>query len=263
VGDPPFLYTLGLTRLRLGVGAPIPSSTGTHGHETMKLKGKLGGKKRAWEAADSGNVIKAAQSDDDEEESRAGAIRKRARVDPFAGSGAKEKKKKKVAHDLEQTVSSLADSSAKHSHTETRSSVEVEKSLGKSEDDAIESSPSKKKKKKRKEKNDATISEGHLGSTLPQQTLTKRATISETPPTPPSVKPRTLDIPGMSSWLRICFSALQSRISAASFPSPRNTCGTCHSAPYYQSFSEVHERSEWLADIELGWTPAGNRSVSV
>ncbi|KAI0089126.1 hypothetical protein BDY19DRAFT_126103 [Irpex rosettiformis] len=73
---------------RLGVGAPIPAATGTLGHETMKLKGKLIGKKRTREAEDVGNKMTVEPSDD-EEESRAGAIKKKTRVDPFALKGRK------------------------------------------------------------------------------------------------------------------------------------------------------------------------------
>ncbi|KAI0082425.1 hypothetical protein K474DRAFT_1671108 [Panus rudis PR-1116 ss-1] len=69
---------------RLGVGAPTPVSTGNLGHETLKLKSKLAGNKRMREEA------KDARISEDEEESKAGAIKKRARVDPF---GPKEKKK--------------------------------------------------------------------------------------------------------------------------------------------------------------------------
>ncbi|KIP10680.1 hypothetical protein PHLGIDRAFT_22125 [Phlebiopsis gigantea 11061_1 CR5-6] len=65
---------------RLGVGAPIPSSTGVAGHEAMKLKGKLTGKKRPREEED----LKTVLDSDGEDESRTGAIKKKARQDPFA-----------------------------------------------------------------------------------------------------------------------------------------------------------------------------------
>lgn len=72
---------------RLGVGAPIPASTGVAGHEAMKLKGKLTGKKRAREEED----VKMAEPSDDDGESRAGAIKKKARPDPFAPKPKKQK----------------------------------------------------------------------------------------------------------------------------------------------------------------------------
>ncbi|GJE84263.1 hypothetical protein PsYK624_003390 [Phanerochaete sordida] len=72
---------------RLGVGAPIPASTGVAGHEAMKLKGKLAGKKRAREEED----VKMAEVSDDEGESRASAIKKKARPDPFAPKPKKQK----------------------------------------------------------------------------------------------------------------------------------------------------------------------------
>ena len=76
-----------LTTYRLGVGAPIPASTGVASHEAMKLKGKLSGKKRAREEED----VKMADVSDDEGESRAGAIKKKARPDPFAPKPKKQK----------------------------------------------------------------------------------------------------------------------------------------------------------------------------
>lgn len=72
--------TSNLCIARLGVGAPIPASTGVAGHEAMKLKGKLTGKKRPREEDD----VKVIVISEDEEESRAGAIKKKARQDPFA-----------------------------------------------------------------------------------------------------------------------------------------------------------------------------------
>ena len=65
---------------RLGVGAPIPSSAGVAGHEAMKLKGKLASRKRPREEDDTKTIV----ISDDEDESRAGSIKKKARQDPFA-----------------------------------------------------------------------------------------------------------------------------------------------------------------------------------
>ncbi|KAF9464363.1 hypothetical protein BDZ94DRAFT_1256269 [Collybia nuda] len=78
---------------RLGVGAAIPA-TQNLSRESARLKGQLIGKssKRAREEVD--NVSK--EKSDDDDESRAKAIRKKARVDPF-GEGKKKKKHKKPA----------------------------------------------------------------------------------------------------------------------------------------------------------------------
>ncbi|EKM59251.1 uncharacterized protein PHACADRAFT_205432 [Phanerochaete carnosa HHB-10118-sp] len=72
---------------RLGVGAPIPTSTGVASHEAMKLKGKLTGKKRSREEED----VKMAEASDEESESRARAIQKKAKPDPFAPKAKKQK----------------------------------------------------------------------------------------------------------------------------------------------------------------------------
>lgn len=85
---------------RLGVGMTVPDSAGPSGKETSQLKNKLMGKKRRRDNdADSHEVImngttKGGKKDEesDEEESRVGAIRKKAKVDPFER---KVKKKKK------------------------------------------------------------------------------------------------------------------------------------------------------------------------
>lgn len=85
---------------RLGVGMTVPDSAGPSGKETAQLKNKLTGKKRRRDDdADSHEVLmngtmKGGKKDEesDEEESRVGAIRKKAKVDPFA----KKVKKKKV-----------------------------------------------------------------------------------------------------------------------------------------------------------------------
>lgn len=75
---------------RLGVGAPIPESQSLV-REAARLKTKLeGGKKRQRE--EEGIGTKKPQSDD-EEESRPGAIKKKARVDPFSTLSKKEKNK--------------------------------------------------------------------------------------------------------------------------------------------------------------------------
>ena len=72
---------------RLGVGAPIPESA-TLSKETARLKNHLvnkAGNKRAREEED--DVKKQASDDDDDEDSRARAIRKKVKPDPFGGTG--------------------------------------------------------------------------------------------------------------------------------------------------------------------------------
>jgi len=61
---------------RLGVGAPVPESAGLAG-KNARLKGRLVDKRRAREE----ELDKMPSSD--EEESRTGAIQKRAKMDPF------------------------------------------------------------------------------------------------------------------------------------------------------------------------------------
>ncbi|KAI0042254.1 hypothetical protein FA95DRAFT_1598547 [Auriscalpium vulgare] len=82
---------------RLGVGAPLPESsvTAVTGREAVRLKHKLEGKKRVRGGADEGVPVAAGKPEDgsDEEESRVGAIRKKARLDPFALPGGKKKGK--------------------------------------------------------------------------------------------------------------------------------------------------------------------------
>ncbi|XP_006460324.1 hypothetical protein AGABI2DRAFT_117282 [Agaricus bisporus var. bisporus H97] len=75
---------------RLGVGAPIPE-TQSLAREAARLKNKLeGGKKRQREPKDVESTV---LPSDDEEESRTGAIKKRARQDPFNPAQKKAKNK--------------------------------------------------------------------------------------------------------------------------------------------------------------------------
>ncbi|EMD40898.1 hypothetical protein CERSUDRAFT_80549 [Gelatoporia subvermispora B] len=79
---------------RLGVGAAPSESTSTLGRDTARLKGKLSStsKKRLREE----EHVHAKPPSDDEEESRAGAIRKKPNVDPFGGPAAKKNKTAKM-----------------------------------------------------------------------------------------------------------------------------------------------------------------------
>ncbi|KAK0242547.1 hypothetical protein EDD85DRAFT_294021 [Armillaria nabsnona] len=83
---------------RLGVGASVSDYNTLSSRETARLKGHLlsNGKKRSREDEDpQPSTSKQTVEDSDEGESRAGAIRKKAKTDPFAASS-KEKRKKET-----------------------------------------------------------------------------------------------------------------------------------------------------------------------
>lgn len=100
------LITLAIP-FRLGVGMTVPDTAGPSGRETAQLKNKLTGKKRPRDE-DKGShglvmngTTKGRKKDEesDEEESRVGAIRKRAKVDPFEKKGKKKKGKENKRDD--------------------------------------------------------------------------------------------------------------------------------------------------------------------
>jgi hypothetical protein len=74
------------------VGAPIPE-TQSFSRETARLKGQLTGKR----SRDDEEVVKRGKAESSDEESRAGAIKKKARLDPFGDGNGKKKRKKQVA----------------------------------------------------------------------------------------------------------------------------------------------------------------------
>lgn len=76
----------------LGVGASVPAPTNIRSLESAKLKGKLIGKKRHHDD----DPILISSNSEEEGESRAGAIKKKARIDPFESKKSKGKGKKKV-----------------------------------------------------------------------------------------------------------------------------------------------------------------------
>ncbi|KAK0498567.1 hypothetical protein EDD18DRAFT_1158229 [Armillaria luteobubalina] len=81
---------------RLGVGASASDYNASSSRETARLKGRLlnNGKKRSREDEDSQpSTSKQTAEDSDEGESRAGAIRKKAKIDPFATSSKGKRKK--------------------------------------------------------------------------------------------------------------------------------------------------------------------------
>ncbi len=73
----------------MGVGASISDSAAGTSREANKLKGRLLGKKRARDCEDGASKLPSDSSDDDE--SRASAIQKKPRTDPFAGGGKSKK----------------------------------------------------------------------------------------------------------------------------------------------------------------------------
>ncbi|KAF9006555.1 hypothetical protein BDQ17DRAFT_1423424 [Cyathus striatus] len=72
---------------RLGVGAPVTATQSTS-REAARLKGQLAGKKRARDDETS------KKAEESEEESKAGAIKKKVKIDPFDIVHGKKKKKK-------------------------------------------------------------------------------------------------------------------------------------------------------------------------
>lgn len=81
---------------RLGVGAPIPE-THSLSREAVRLKGQFADKTKKRPREDEDSAAKKEQSEEDEAESRSGAIKKKARLDPFGGK--KNKKNKQVTQE--------------------------------------------------------------------------------------------------------------------------------------------------------------------
>ena len=186
-----------LTRVRpsrLGVGASVPASTGAVGHEAVKLRNKLAGKKRQREEDP---IVISSQSEAEEEESRAGAIKKKARIDPFAQKG----KKKAV----KATATPVASSSKKPLDAARMDIPDPEKTppprtsgsadLAASPPQAtVPASPGKKKRKKKKKKHAAPLSPALLLPTLGEMLDIKVTpepaeviVIDDTPPQSPSI----------------------------------------------------------------------------
>ncbi|KAH9971343.1 hypothetical protein BGW80DRAFT_1253366 [Lactifluus volemus] len=84
----PLFFFLGA---RLGVGAPLPEIPPTA--QTRLIQKLEGGKKRSREIENGDTLVKAKEDEeaDSEEESRAGNLRKRTRIDPFEPGGKKKK----------------------------------------------------------------------------------------------------------------------------------------------------------------------------
>lgn len=88
---------------RLGVGAKPPESNDLSGREALRLKGRLVGKKRErGEEAVNNKALS-----DDEGESRAGAIKKKPKLDSSDGMGKKKKQKTLVSSEAGPSATSL------------------------------------------------------------------------------------------------------------------------------------------------------------
>lgn len=77
------------------MGAPIPETQG-FSRETARLKGRLT-EKGTKRSRDDEEVVKRGKAESNDEESRAGAIKKKVRLDPFGDDNGKKKRKKQVA----------------------------------------------------------------------------------------------------------------------------------------------------------------------
>lgn len=83
---------------RLGVGAPIPE-TQIFSRETARLKGQLTGKGTKRSREEEEDVRKDKAESSDEEESRAGAIKKKVKSDSFGDGNVKKHRKQQVIPD--------------------------------------------------------------------------------------------------------------------------------------------------------------------
>ncbi|PSS35400.1 hypothetical protein PHLCEN_2v1555 [Hermanssonia centrifuga] len=181
---------------RLGVGAPIPSSTNIHGFETMKLKGKLAGKKRAREE----EVVPEVIPSDDEEESRARSFKKRARLDPF------EKKQNKKKARPNAVVAPSPPSEVSREHADSPDIMEVDPPLAQStrvvRDPAPPPTGNKKKKRKNKNKRAAAEEAAIISASVRTATSPKR------PPSPSNEPTHVIviddDSPGHSPPPDVC-----------------------------------------------------------
>lgn len=135
------------------MGAPIPESSLTS-RDTARLKGQLtNGKKRTRDGEEDAKG-KSLPSDDDEE-SRAGVIRKKVKLDPFDGGKKKKKKKTNGLPTPQYTPASSQDQGA-HNKVEVSQAMDIDPA----EENGIPppissegtiSGSSRKKKKKRKQ----------------------------------------------------------------------------------------------------------------
>jgi hypothetical protein len=139
---------------RLGVGATVPEATSAS-LDPGRLKNRLlnnGGKKRTREGDD--NMVE--QPIDDEEESRAGAIRKKAKKDPFGGMNGNKKLTANEATGLLTPRRSIKGTAPEEEPAESVVNNGPRKELPPQKDTSV-SSPSQliTRKKNRKRKNQA------------------------------------------------------------------------------------------------------------
>lgn len=83
------------------MGAQPPETNGIASREALRLKGRLVGSKKRGREEDEG--AKATAPSEDEDESRAGSIKKKPRLDPFERTS--KKKKQKVLASTSQKTS--------------------------------------------------------------------------------------------------------------------------------------------------------------
>lgn len=121
------------------------SETRSFSRETARLKGQLIGKstKRSRNDEEDAKIDRADTIDDDNDESRAGAIKKKVRLDPFGDGYGKKKKKKQVAPNSNPGSASAPDASQLND-TEKSEQAEVIGII--TEVDAAESSSSQPSK---------------------------------------------------------------------------------------------------------------------
>ncbi|KAJ3518076.1 hypothetical protein NLJ89_g96 [Agrocybe chaxingu] len=167
---------------RYGVGASIPESHQSISRETARLKGKLvGSNKRPREE----DEVAAPKADyDDEHESRATAIKKKHRPDPFDVVHGK-KKNEAPPSNLPPALSPQAGPSQNPTQASFRQRADEPGFNGCS---PLDASPKKKKRKRKRlaevqgEESLAKIaSTSHQGSELPIR--------AQTPPPPPAIAP--------------------------------------------------------------------------
>ncbi|CAA7260024.1 unnamed protein product [Cyclocybe aegerita] len=173
---------------RLGVGASIPEGHQSISRETARLKGKLVGSKRPRE--EDGVTAPKAEYDD-EHESRATAIKKKHRLDPFDVVHGKKKNKAPPSSPPALSPQVGPSQSPKQANFGQKAD---EPTAGLNSFSPLDASPKKKKKKRKKlaevqgdESLAKIASTSHQGSELPirEQTPPPPPTIAPAPSTPP------------------------------------------------------------------------------
>ncbi|KAF9472954.1 hypothetical protein BDN70DRAFT_422848 [Pholiota conissans] len=169
---------------RLGVGASVPEGHQSTSREIARLKGKLSRKKRTREDEE---VAAMKQPSDEEGGSRAGAIKKRARPDPFDVVHGKKKKKRKLAEPI-PPLSTSPTRAASQSKGDTLNAVEETASVSKElpKLNGINTATTSSVKSKKKKKKAAQI----LKEASPDATDVHDTHFSGSPVAEKSVPPR-------------------------------------------------------------------------